>query len=135
MRDDSQLMRATIWLSEKLAGGPRPAAEIAGEAARAGHSAATLRRAKERLAVVAQKQGFGVSGEWFWQLPRAEGVHDECLRGSDIDGDLGDLSFDLGLEMDDEMRRLGETLETELSGLCLTEGDMAFLDEQARRRR
>jgi hypothetical protein len=136
MRDDSQLMKAMIWLQETLADGPVSAVKVKSAAAKAGFSQMTVRRAGERLAVVAQKQGFGKTGRWYWRLPK--GAQDEGLRGSNIDGiddGLASLALDLELEMDDEARRLGETLEAELSDLRLTEEDMTFLDEQARRRR
>jgi hypothetical protein len=132
---DSQLMKAMIWLQEALADKPRPASEIKDAAIRAGHSAATLRRARERLGIVVSRQGFGQDGRWCWRLPDAKDAHDgrlTCSEIDDFDDDLAGLSLDLGQGMDAET---WAALGAELSGMCLTEGDLIFLDEQARRRR
>ena len=53
------------WLLAALADGPRPAAELHGKAKAAGYSKRTLKRAKKRLGVVAQRVTQG--GQSFWQ--------------------------------------------------------------------
>ncbi|HEY1378991.1 MAG TPA: AAA family ATPase [Gemmataceae bacterium] len=65
---------AERFLRELLAGGPVPAAEAERQAAAAGISDVTLRRAKKRLGVIAGKAGF--VGPWAWRLPAdpAEGA-------------------------------------------------------------
>jgi putative DNA primase/helicase len=58
---------ASRFLSELLARGPVPVAEIRGEAEAVGHSWATLRRACGELGIIAAKDGFSVG--WSWRLP------------------------------------------------------------------
>jgi hypothetical protein len=55
------------WLTELLAGGPRPACDVEREARAAGHSMATVRRAKAAIGVKSRKCAFG--GGWEWALP------------------------------------------------------------------
>lgn len=55
------------WLSDFLSNGPRSAKDVRREAADAGHSLATVRRAKTLIGVVARKSSFG--GCWEWALP------------------------------------------------------------------
>lgn len=66
-RDD-----AADWLRALLADGPCPARSVEAEARDAGHSLATLRRAKVAIGVVSRKPAFG--GHWEWTLPSQE-VH------------------------------------------------------------
>lgn len=61
------LADAMDFLREELAGGPIPAKEIESAASSAGHSAATVRRARKALGVIADKDGY--QGPWRWSLP------------------------------------------------------------------
>lgn len=61
-RDD-----ATDWLAALLAHGPRLSCDVERDARAAGHTLATLKRAKEDVGVVARKVGF--RGPWEWALP------------------------------------------------------------------
>ena len=87
---------AAEFLRALLTDGPRAASEVKTEARKAGISDITLRRAKDRLRVRAQKTGgrFGVAGQqWMWVLPEdahgaPEGAQintDEHLLASDTD--------------------------------------------------
>ena len=68
MRDRSEAMRhAKEWLRELLAGGPVTAAEAKDKAEAEGISDRTLARARKRLGVVAEKDGY--QGPWTWRLP------------------------------------------------------------------
>lgn len=67
-RAETILDRAIEFLSSTLQRGAKPAADLHREAELAGISAATLRRAREKLKVVAVKQG-GTGGPWIWSLP------------------------------------------------------------------
>jgi hypothetical protein len=131
---NSRLEQAMLWLSEKLADGPMPAAEIMDAATHAGHSAATLRRARERLGIVVVREGFGPGGRWLWRAPSANDVQTGHLTCSEIDGigdDLAGFSFDLRPGMD-------EAMEDALRNFSLSEEDLAFLSHlpvPARRRR
>jgi putative DNA primase/helicase len=58
---------AARFLSELLANGAVPVAQIRAEGDAAGHSRATLRRACDELGVIAAKDGFSVG--WSWRLP------------------------------------------------------------------
>ena len=58
---------ATRFLSDLLANGPVPVAEIRAEADAAGHSWATLRRACDELGIITGKDGYSVG--WSWRLP------------------------------------------------------------------
>jgi hypothetical protein len=99
MRDDSKLMKASLWLQEVLADGQKAAAEVRSAATHAGHSAATLRRARERLAVEVIRRGFGETGRWYWRLPGggkdAQVEHLTCSETDGIGDDLAGFSFDL----------------------------------------
>ena len=63
-----RLHAARAWLSEALASGPVPVAELQAAAAAAGHAWATLRRAAEGLGVERHKAG--LRGGWAWALPK-----------------------------------------------------------------
>ena len=75
---------AEEFLREVLAAGPVSVKDIQAEAKAAGHSWATVRRAKERLKVVSEyvSQGrndggrFGEGGYWLWRLPSQPSTRD-----------------------------------------------------------
>lgn len=74
-------VEAAEFLRAALAEGPRPARDVKAEARQAGIPDITLRRAKDRLGVRAEKEG-GRLGEraqrWLWSLPgAAEGAHSD----------------------------------------------------------
>ena len=59
---------AADWLRDLLSKGPVEANQIKTSAKAAGHSWATVRRAKQRLTIMPTKQG--MTGRWWWSLPR-----------------------------------------------------------------
>ncbi|WP_437202243.1 AAA family ATPase [Planctomicrobium sp. SH664] len=63
------LTEAAEWLRGQLTAGPRPAQELIDGAKGDGIKEATLRRAKEKLNVLATREGFGEAGKWVWMLP------------------------------------------------------------------
>ena len=63
----SCLEKACFWLADYLARGPVPANDVEGEGTAAGHSVASLRRAKTQLGIQPKKVGAG----WTWALPVA----------------------------------------------------------------
>jgi AAA domain-containing protein len=67
------------FLRDALAGGPIPVAELRNDAAGAGLSWATVRRAKDRLGAIARKAGMNQG--WTWELPKmlkvSEDAHSE----------------------------------------------------------
>ncbi len=74
------LGEAVEWLGAALAGGPRRARDLVGEAEADGISPRTLRRAKRRLGVVSRKERGGGSTPWVWTLgdhEREEAWEDE----------------------------------------------------------
>jgi hypothetical protein len=60
---------AEEFLRDALADGPIAVKDIQTEAKAAGHSWATVRRAKDRLGVIVERDGFGSEGKWLWRLP------------------------------------------------------------------
>lgn len=62
--------KAADWLREVLRAGPMAAQEVERIARDAGISPKSLRRAREKLGIKPQKQGFG--GGWWWSLPEDE---------------------------------------------------------------
>jgi putative DNA primase/helicase len=65
---DSERDAAAEWLGEVLADGPMRAKEVKKAAGDAGHSWATIRRAKGTGGVQVRKEGFGNEGRWIWAL-------------------------------------------------------------------
>lgn len=66
----SKLEASADWLSDLLADGPVAASEVKARAKAAGHAWKTVKRAKERLCIVSQKEG--MNGGWIWFLPRRD---------------------------------------------------------------
>ena len=69
---------AEEWLRDVLSAGPVPSIEVKDQAASAGLSWATVRRAQGSLGVRPTKAGgrFGGDPRWYWELPRSpEGAH------------------------------------------------------------
>lgn len=68
--DEEQAPRdsAADFLREVLKDGPTPAKSVKAEAAEAGHSWNTVRRAADDLLVIKKKGG--MSDGWYWQLPK-----------------------------------------------------------------
>jgi putative DNA primase/helicase len=68
VEEGGSLASAQNFLSRLLADGPIPAKTVEADAAEAGYSRSTLRRAKAKLKIVPTKVGMG--GGWQWELPR-----------------------------------------------------------------
>jgi len=66
-KEHSRLNEATDWLTEALANGPKPAAELLAAARSDGIAERTLRRSSKRLGVNTRKASLG--GGWEWSLP------------------------------------------------------------------
>ncbi len=62
----SEPLTVDEWLLAALAAGPRPAAELHDRAKAAGYSKRTLKRAKKRLGLVAQRVTQGGQSYWQW---------------------------------------------------------------------
>lgn len=60
---------AVDFLRQELAEGRRPAGDLLRSAARLGISGRTIDRAKRELRVVAEREGYGSDGTWYWTLP------------------------------------------------------------------
>jgi putative DNA primase/helicase len=71
--DRTAAAEAEEFLRETLSGGTKPATDIKAETNEAGLSWATIRRAKDRLGVTAEResQGRDGRGRWLWTLPSA----------------------------------------------------------------
>lgn len=69
--DDNERDEAVGWLLTRLSGGPVPSMQVFADAKRAGFSERAVKRAKAKLAVKAEKSGFGDEGKWVWKLPGA----------------------------------------------------------------
>jgi len=65
----SALEEAEAWLRDALASGPRLATEMVLTAKAAGIAERTLRRARKRLKIRAEKQGGSMEGKWWWVPP------------------------------------------------------------------
>ncbi len=61
---------ADQWLASALAAGPQPARELRRLAQLDGMSWNGIVRAKARLGVTADREGFGIGSKWIWQLPK-----------------------------------------------------------------
>jgi putative DNA primase/helicase len=79
MGDSQSAKEETLdWLRELLGDGPLPAKQVRSEADAAGHSWATVTRAKKDGGLIAFREGGAAGdGRWFWCLPGME-----PLRGS-----------------------------------------------------
>ena len=84
---------AVDFLTAALASGPRLALELYAEAKDAGISETTLKRAKARLGIEAERRGgAGGSGAWYWLPLQAKGAKDSIpdpLSASSGDGTAG----------------------------------------------
>ena len=80
---------AADFLLDTLAAGPRLAREVYAEAEAAGITERTLKRAKARLGVEAERRGgAGGSGAWYWIGPESKGAKDPDPGPlSDVSGD------------------------------------------------
>ncbi|MCC6581443.1 MAG: AAA family ATPase [Phycisphaeraceae bacterium] len=67
--DRSATDEAKDWLAATLGNGTMLATEVKRLARQEGYTDKVLRRAKESLHVVAQKDGFGGEGRWYWSMP------------------------------------------------------------------
>jgi hypothetical protein len=67
--DRSALQEAVDWLADLLALGPKAAADVLKDARRDGLSETTVKRAKARLGVQSQREGFGPGSHVVWFLP------------------------------------------------------------------
>jgi hypothetical protein len=90
----SKLAGAEAFLRDLLAAGPVPVKQIDGAALKAGHSQATVRRAKEKLKIVAEKEHF--TRGWAWSLPgtmrkMVEGAQDSSVENNEQLEHLRDL--------------------------------------------
>lgn len=85
----SERAEAREFVREALADGPMPAADLERAAEAAGISAATLRRARRDLGVVARRArdaGTGRTTGWIIELPDALTARDEHLEGESYKG-------------------------------------------------
>jgi DNA polymerase len=62
---------ALEFLQTTLARGPAKVKEIFAEAKALGIAVITLRRAKDKLKIIVEKEQGTIAGEWFWRLPAA----------------------------------------------------------------
>lgn len=67
-QDHEEARECDRWLRGTLAAGPIKARELYGFAADAGFSKDQLKRAKQRIGVVSDRNGFGDGSAWFWSL-------------------------------------------------------------------
>jgi hypothetical protein len=81
MRSPGPRTDAMTFLSEFLADGPKPAAELLPAARRLGLSQTTLERASSQMGIIRKPSGF--RGPWFWRLP-PEREKDSLREGSKI---------------------------------------------------
>lgn len=67
--DVSALEEAREWLVDSIQHGTTTAEALMKGAAQAGHSWATVRRAKTKEKITSKHEGFGDTGRWVWRLP------------------------------------------------------------------
>lgn len=72
VEERSERLEAMDWLRELLAEGPVSQKQIQKDAKGAGFAWRTVRRAKDALGIVSDKEGF--KGGWHWRLPASEDV-------------------------------------------------------------
>ncbi len=71
----SALSEAQEFLREILAGGPLPSKEVENDGREASIEPRTLKRAKQKLEVISERQGgIGEKGRWYWRLPDSKGT-------------------------------------------------------------
>jgi putative DNA primase/helicase len=76
--DRSAMSEASDFLEEMLAQGPQPVTKIKADAEQAGISWATMKRAKKRMKVTADRVGgLGSDGRWDWFPP---GTNPKALK-------------------------------------------------------
>lgn len=75
----AEVLRATDYVRDALAFGAKPAREMEAGAKAAGISAATLRRARAALRVVASKETGKSNGAWVWALPEPPRTADDIF--------------------------------------------------------
>jgi hypothetical protein len=114
------LGKAVEWLKEALAGGPVAQTDLEKQAADAGITVGTLKRAKTELGVVSRKdKSFGEGSRWLWSLPcpsdesRDAAEPSEAAQGSE---EAQPRPFD-------DLRPLGETDDAELGEFELPDDD------------
>jgi putative DNA primase/helicase len=76
---------AMEFLTEALAGGPTPAAEIMKMAREHGLTSKAVRSAREALHVKVQRDGFGPGSKSLWSCAKNDGVADPYMPNSPID--------------------------------------------------
>jgi hypothetical protein len=86
--EKSEKQDAIGFLREALKIGQKTSVAVFAEAKKIGISEATLKRAKSALGVRSVKRGgtFGGEQSWFWELPTAEGAHQNA-EGAQINRD------------------------------------------------
>ena len=92
--EGGDLADAMGFLESLLEDGPVPVRVIQKEASEAGHSWATIRRAKERLGIEAWRTGgIGKTGCWEWSLPKMlkESLRCSLSEGEHLSGKMSTL--------------------------------------------
>ena len=77
-RDETALSAAQEFVIASLANGPKTANEIMDAAKRAGHSTATVKRAKTQAGVISNKTGY--QGASYWALPEDQIKEDHTKK-------------------------------------------------------
>jgi len=90
-RPDKELREAERWLREALSEGPVAARELRDDAEAAGHSWATIRRAKDNLHVISERVGT----VWQWRLP--QGAHTRCSKPGDTNSEHLEMKQNQGV--------------------------------------
>ena len=65
----SRIEEAGSFLLGSLSSGPLPSLEVKDRATDAGIAERTLERAKDKLGIMAKRDGYGDDGAWLWELP------------------------------------------------------------------